>query len=102
MRGSAVVLLFDNAGRVTERVPLSARGPVYAVEIPPKAWHAIASLETGTVFFEVKQGPYTAPRGIHVASWAPEEGRPEAAMFEQWYREACVGDTPKTQARLDS
>ncbi len=92
LRGSAVVLLFDDAGRVTERVQLSAHGPVYAVEIPSKAWHAIASLEKGTVFFEVKQGPYSAPKGVNVAAWAPEEGRPEATKFEAWYRQAKEGD----------
>jgi cupin fold WbuC family metalloprotein len=94
LRGPAVVLLFDDAGRVTERVQLSANGPVYAVEIPPKAWHAIASLEKGTVFFEVKQGPYVAPKGVNVAAWAPEEGKPEAAKFEAWYRQAKEGDMP--------
>ena len=94
LRGSAVVLLFDDACRVTERVQLSARGPVYAVEIPPKAWHAMASLEKGTVFFEVKQGPYAAPKGVNVAAWAPEEGKPEAMKFEAWYRQAKAGDMP--------
>jgi cupin fold WbuC family metalloprotein len=94
LRGSAAVLLFDDAGRVTERVQLAAHGPVHVIEIPSKAWHAIASLETGTVFLEVKQGPYSAPKGAHVAAWAPEEGRPEAATFEAWYRQAKVGDAP--------
>jgi cupin fold WbuC family metalloprotein len=101
LRGSAVVLLFDDTGRVIERVPLSAEGPVYAVEIPPKAWHAMASLEKGSVFFEVKQGPYAAPKDVNVAAWAPEEGKPEAAKFEAWYRKAEVGDVPSNQARSD-
>jgi cupin fold WbuC family metalloprotein len=99
LRGSAVVLLFDDAGRVTERVQLTAGGPVFAVEIPSKAWHAIASLGSGTVFFEVKHGPYAAPKGIHVAAWAPEEGKPEAAMFEAWCRKARVGDVPSNRAK---
>ncbi len=101
LRGSAVVLLFDDTGRVTERVQLTAGGSVLAVEIPPKAWHAIASLESGTVFFEVKQGPYSAPKAGNVAAWAPEEGKPEAAMFEAWYRKAEAGDMPSNRARSD-
>src|SRR5512137_2317552 len=33
LRGSAVLLLFDDLGRVKERVVLAAQGPVHAVEI---------------------------------------------------------------------
>ena len=58
LRGSAVILFFDDAGRITEKITVSAGGPVPAVEIPAAAWHTIASLKGGTVFFEVKQGPY--------------------------------------------
>lgn len=92
LRGAAVLLLFDDEGLVTARTELSARGPVFAVEIPPKTWHAMASLESGTVFFEVKQGPYAAPAAEHVASWSPAEGSLNTASVEAWYRSAQVGD----------
>jgi cupin fold WbuC family metalloprotein len=60
LRGSAVLLFFDDIGLVIERSLLSAGGPVLAAEIPPKTWHSIAALESGTVFFEVKEGPMSA------------------------------------------
>jgi cupin fold WbuC family metalloprotein len=94
LRGSAVFLSFDDSGRVMERIVLDAAGPVHAIEIPAGAWHSVASLETGTVFFEVKQGPYKAPLAGNAAAWAPEEGDSECARFEEWYRKAQVGDTP--------
>jgi len=94
VRGSAVLLLFDDVGTVRERLELAADGPVRGAEIPPGAWHAIASLAPGTVFFEVKQGPYAAPKGADIASWAPAEGDPEVPRFLSWYRSARVGDTP--------
>ena len=94
LRGSAVLLFFDDAGRVTERVTVSAGGPVSAVEIPAAAWHAMASLESGTVFFEVKQGPYSRPKDKNVAAWAPAEGQPETAQFIEWYKNATVGEEP--------
>lgn len=93
LRGSAALLFFDDSGRVAERAMLSARGPAIAAEIPPQTWHAMASLESGTVFFEVKQGPYVPPKGRNVAEWAPEEGEPSAARVVEWYKIAQIGDT---------
>lgn len=92
LRGSAVLLLFDDNGAVTERSVLRAGGPVMAVEIPEGAWHAMASLESGTIFFEIKQGPYVQPSGQNVASWAPAEGEASSLKFETWYRTAKVGE----------
>jgi cupin fold WbuC family metalloprotein len=92
VRGSAVLLLFDDSGRVTERFSLSEGGPVMGAEIPPRAWHTMASLEPGTVFFEVKQGPYVPPQPENIASWAPSEGDPRTADFESWFRRAAKGD----------
>jgi cupin fold WbuC family metalloprotein len=94
IRGSAVFLVFDAAGTVLERMVLSSRGPVFGIEMPPDTWHAVAALEPGTVFFEVKQGPYIPPQGPHSASWAPGEGTDGAVRFEAWYRSAKVGDQP--------
>lgn len=94
LRGSAVLLLFDESGRVADRVVLAGNGPIRIAEIPEKTLHAIASLETGTVFFEVKQGPYAQPKGEHVAAWAPEEGHAAVPRFIEWYRTSRVGDLP--------
>src|SRR5512139_1239943 len=94
LRGTAVFLLFNDTGKVLERAVLDARGPLQAIEIPAAAWHAIVSLETGTIFLEVKQGPYAAPRDGNSATWAPAEGEPETAWYEAWYRSARVGDAP--------
>jgi cupin fold WbuC family metalloprotein len=94
LRGSAVLLLFDDSGKVTDRVVLSGNGPVFLAEIPERTLHAIASLESGTIFFEVKQGPYAQPKGEHVAAWAPEEGHAAVARFIEWYSIAKVGDMP--------
>lgn len=94
LRGSAVFLLFDDNGAVAERFVLKAGGPVMAVEIPPKTWHALASLESGTIFFELKEGPYVQPLQHNVASWAPAEGESSSSKFEAWYRTAKVGDKP--------
>ena len=95
LRGSAVFLIFDDAGTVREWKEIAAAGPVRGVEIPGGAWHAIASLETGTIFLEVKQGPYAAPvAGSSAADWAPAEGDSACSSFEAWCHEAKIGDRP--------
>jgi len=99
LRGSAAFLSFDDSGRVIERIVLAAGGPVNAIEIPAGTWHTIASLEPGSVFFEVKQGPYKAPIAGNSAAWAPAEGNAECARFEAWYRTAQNGDLPPVLSR---
>lgn len=99
LRGSAVFLAFDDAGNVLERIVLTAVGAVPAIEIPAGTWHSIASLERGSVFFEMKQGPYKAPVAANAAAWAPAEGDGECARFEAWYRTAQVGDRPPVSPR---
>ncbi len=92
LRGSVVVLFFTDSGQVAERVVLSAGGPVIAAEIPANTWHSAASLESGTMFFEVKQGPYRPIAENNYASWAPAEGRPEASRIVEWYKTARIAD----------
>ena len=95
VRGSAVFLTFDDIGTVRERTIIAAAGPVRGIEIPSGTWHAIASLEAGSIFLEVKQGPYAAPMaGSSAAGWAPAEGDPASVSFEEWYRGAKIGDRP--------
>ena len=94
IRGSAVLLFFNDEGHVLERKVLSAGGETIGVEIPADTWHAMASLESGTIFFEVKEGPYVRPSGRNVARWSPDESDPEAARFVEWYCHAQTGDAP--------
>ncbi len=92
LRGSAVLLFFDDAGRIVGRNVLSAGGPVIIVEIPPEVWHTMAALESGTVFFEVKQGPYVKPEGPNLAKWAPAEGEAGVSDVVTRYKTVRVGE----------
>ncbi len=99
LRGSIALNVFDESGKVLERTVLKAGGPVIALEFPLNTWHAPVSLEPGTVVFEIKQGPYKPIPEQHLASWAPSEGDPEAALFVKWYQTARVGDLPPAVRR---
>lgn len=83
VRGALGLVLFDDSGRVTSARRLSARaGDAFGVDLPAGVLHTVVALEAGTVFFEVKAGPYVPPSGDDVPSWAPAEGEAGAAAYE--------------------
>ncbi len=96
--GRAAVLIFDNAGRVTERTELQAGGEVQAVELPSGVWHSLVALAPNTVLFEVKPGPYRPTRENDFAAWAPPEGATASAAFVEWMAHAAVGARPPAMA----
>ncbi len=98
LRGQAIVLFFDDEGRVVDYAALNAGGPVLAIEIPPRVMHTIASLEKGSIFFEVKHGPYVRPKMGNVALWAPAEGDSDVAEFVNWFGVARIGDHAPTRS----
>lgn len=91
LAGSAVVLFFDDASIVTERIVLSVAGPTYGVEIPAGQWHTLAALAPRTVLLELKRGPYVPMSDKDFASWAPPEHHPAAMVFSTWYVQAKPG-----------
>ena len=91
LSGAVALLIFDNSGRVLERIELAAGGEVAAVEIPANTWHAVASMKAGTVVFEVKQGPYAPITEANYAPWSPADGV-QAESLEGWYHHAQAGD----------
>lgn len=92
LAGAVALLIFDDNGKVLERIELAAGGEVTAVEIPTNTWHAVASLKAGTVVFEVKQGPYAPINEVNYAPWSPVDGVP-AESLEGWYHHAQAGET---------
>jgi len=52
-----------------------------AVDIPHGLFHTVVSLESGTVFFESKAGPYLPLTDEEKGEWSPAEGKPEAAFY---------------------
>ena len=66
LRGRAVQYLYDEQGRETDAVLLAAGaldgegvpGAVPGMTIAKGQWHRIECLESGTVIFEAKDGPY--------------------------------------------
>jgi len=94
LSGRAVVLTFDDDGRVRERIGLDAAEGARVIEIPEGVWHTLVSLTPGTVLFEVKHGPFDPRAPAEFAAWAPAESDPLAVKFERWFQGAAPGDVP--------
>jgi len=81
LRGRLCVIEFNDDGEVIDHTILDARNGSYGAEIPERTWHSIISLESGSVAYEVKDGPYTPINDKNFATWAPEEGSPEVKNY---------------------
>ncbi|OGU06419.1 MAG: hypothetical protein A2075_07650 [Geobacteraceae bacterium GWC2_58_44] len=81
MRGTLGIVTFDDSGEVTGSALLQAAGGQVVADLPHGVYHTALSLESGTIFLEVKAGPYLPFSAEEKAPFAPEEGAPEAARY---------------------
>jgi cupin fold WbuC family metalloprotein len=81
VKGSLGIVTFDADGAVTGSALLSAASGNVAADIPHGVYHTAVALETGTIFFEAKAGPYLPLAEEEKGSFAPEEGSPGAAAY---------------------
>ena len=58
LRGKLKVLIYDNNGSIIEECILDVTKGNYGYHIPKNVWHSVESLESGTVMFECREGPY--------------------------------------------
>lgn len=66
VRGHIKVIFYNENKEVTQEFDLDPLKGNYGVQIPKNQWHTLEVLESGTVIFEVKDGPYmpSAPEDI--------------------------------------
>lgn len=60
LRGSLNIVTYNENKEVIERILLNPLKGTYGVSVPAGQWHSVETLETNTVIFEIKEGPYTA------------------------------------------
>ncbi len=58
LRGKVRVTTHNDDGSIKESVVLNPKEGLYGVDIPKGVWHKVESLESGSVFFECKEGPF--------------------------------------------
>ncbi|MEI6141616.1 MAG: WbuC family cupin fold metalloprotein [Mariniphaga sp.] len=81
LKGSLVIVIFDGSGNPVEFILLNHQNGNHGIEIPPGVWHTVFSLESGTVAYEIKDGPYIQISDKNFATWAPKEGHPDSAEY---------------------
>jgi cupin fold WbuC family metalloprotein len=83
LKGTLVVVQYNDDGNIAQYIVLSKNNGNYGAEIPPATWHNIIALESDTVVYECKDGPYVAITDKDFASWSPEEGSANATEFNE-------------------
>lgn len=58
LRGKLKILIYDEQGVVIEECILELSEGGIGYHIPKGVWHSAESLESGTVMFETREGPY--------------------------------------------
>jgi cupin fold WbuC family metalloprotein len=81
VRGIFGILIFDEVGTVTQSAILRPDGDIFVAHIPPSVFHSVVAITSGSVFFEVKAGPYFPQTDKDWAPWAPTEEDPGAATY---------------------
>jgi cupin fold WbuC family metalloprotein len=83
LRGRILVVSFDETGSVADYVELNPAIGNFGLEIAPRTYHTLITLESGSVLYELKDGPYDVQNDKQFAPWAPEEGSPEAPAYAE-------------------
>ncbi len=58
LRGKIQWMFYDGNGVETERVTLDANGEPRMLNVEKDRWHSLVCLESGSVLYESKDGPY--------------------------------------------
>lgn len=58
IRGKVRSTTYNDDGSILESVVLCQKDGLFGVDIPKGVWHKLESLESGSVVFECKEGPF--------------------------------------------
>jgi len=74
LTGRVAVIQYTEKGEVSDFIILDPETGNFGVEIAPRSWHSLICLESGSVVYEVKDGPWDPADDKFFAPWAPKEG----------------------------
>ncbi|WP_099463119.1 MULTISPECIES: WbuC family cupin fold metalloprotein [Parabacteroides] len=81
LRGRVAVFLFDETGEITDTLVLDPLAGIYGAEIKAGVWHGLLVLDSGSVIYEVKQGPFAPLSPENMAPWSPAVEDTEAVRL---------------------
>jgi len=83
LKGSFTVVIFDDNGEILDTCVIGGKDNI-GIDVKLGMWHTVFSNESGSVFFEVKEGPYNPMSDKDFAVWAPAEN--EAQSKDYWFK----------------
>lgn len=81
LKGKVLLIEFDDQGNIIDHFIMQANSANYGIEIPPRTWHMLITLQENSLFYEVKNGPWDAADDKFFAPWAPSEGDPNCGDY---------------------
>ena len=93
LQGAIGLLLFIAEGEIQQQLHLNANRPTRGIEVAEDQFHTLVDLETDSVIFELKQGPYQPTQEKDLLCRFPQEGTEEAAAQEAHWRDLLSGST---------
>jgi cupin fold WbuC family metalloprotein len=79
IKGKLAIFFFDSMGIIDNSIILNSNE---IFKFDPTKWHSYLCLETDTIGWEVKEGPYI-PEKIEYPEWCPEENDNNFDVFFQ-------------------
>jgi cupin fold WbuC family metalloprotein len=83
LRGTILAVAFNDDGSICDHAVLNAKSGTLGVEFEENTFHMLTSLESGSVVYEIKEGPFVPHTEGSSAPFAPKEGTDESAKFLQ-------------------
>lgn len=71
LRGKVALFIFDDKGKILDTTILDPLNGIYGGEIPAGVWHGLLVLESGSVIYEIKEGPFASLSEENMAPWSP-------------------------------
>ena len=81
LKGTLCLVEFEDDGRIRESTLLNPKSDCIGAEIQARTYHTVISLESGSVAYELKDGPYDPADDKNFAGWAPPEGASDAEAY---------------------
>ena len=81
LRGTVLAVVFNDDGTIRDHCVLNALSGNLGVEFEENSYHMLTSLESGSVVYEIKEGPFVPHSEASSAPWAPREDAPEAGVL---------------------
>jgi cupin fold WbuC family metalloprotein len=83
LKGRVAAVQYTQNGEVCDYIILDPSEGNYGVEFEPRTWHSLIVLESGSVVYEVKDGPWNPEDDKYFAAWAPKEGDDKCQDFNR-------------------